>query len=95
MGTPNSAAPRNDYGNYGYGSAGKPISSVDYGRIDDRGKPLHRGSAGTDDHDEKPAIKPEAPQRTKPSKPPQRTKPAPQRTKPAQADDTRPDPPSR
>jgi hypothetical protein len=88
MGSPSSAAPRNDYGSYGYG-VGKPIASADYGQIDGRGKPLHRGSAAsTDDRDEKPTVKPAAPQRTKPAKPPQRTKPAPHRTKPTAADPT-------
>jgi hypothetical protein len=82
MGTPSSAAPRNDYGSYGYG-VGKPIASADYGRVDDRGKPMQRGSSQRDDdRDEQPTAKPVAPQRTKPAKPPQRTKPAPQRTKP-------------
>lgn len=79
MGTPTNSAP-----GYGYGSAGKPMSLVDYGQ-DDREKPLPRGSA-----------KPGAEERDEPAKPPVRKKPAPQRTKPTQpADDTTDKPPTR
>jgi hypothetical protein len=90
MGTPNSSAPGN---NYGYGYAGKPISSVDYGQADDLGKPLHHGSApSANKPDSQPTAQPSAPQRDEPVQPPRRTKPAPHRTKPTQPGDTRPDP---
>jgi hypothetical protein len=78
MGTPTSSSP--GY-NYGYGSAGKPLASADYGQ----GKPLHHGSADDDD------AQPRVPKGDDSTKPAERKKPEPT-TKPPTRDPIDPPP---